>query len=79
MSRRAELKAIMRMLAKQIDDEMRDASSGPPVGFAILVFDFGEGGFCAHASNAQRPDLIKLFREHAARLEAGLASTAGDA
>lgn len=60
MNRRAQLEAIMRMLAKEIEAEMSDASSGPPVGFALLVFDFGPGGFCAHASNARRADLVKL-------------------
>lgn len=68
----------MRMLCDQISAEMNDASSGPPMGFAVLVFDFGPGGFCAHGSNARREDLVKLLREHADRLEAGTGATVGE-
>lgn len=69
----------MRMIAKEIQAEMDDARSGPPIGFCILLFDFGPGGFCAHATNGNRGDVAKLLREHADRMDAGIASTAGDA
>lgn len=39
------------------------------VGFAILLFDFGEGGATAYASNGNRQDMIKLLREMVGKLE----------
>lgn len=35
----------------------------PGVGFALLMFDFGEGGGMFYASNAQRVDMIKAMKE----------------
>ena len=40
------------------------------VGFALLVFTFGEEGFSTYVSNANREDMIKALRENADRLEA---------
>jgi hypothetical protein len=56
-------------MGRAIAEEMNDATTGPPMGFALLCFDFGEGGFSAYFSNAQRPDMIKHLRETADRLE----------
>ena len=67
--RQAELDAITRMLGKAMQDEMNDASTGEPLGFAIVVFDFGPDGFMSYASNAQRADVAKLFRELAKKIE----------
>ncbi len=67
--RQRELDALTRMLGKAMQDEMNDASSGAPLGFAIVVFDFGPNGFMSYASNAQRADVAKLFRELATKIE----------
>lgn len=39
------------------------------VGFAVMLFDFGDGGSFAYASNADRSDFIKLLREAIPKLE----------
>lgn len=46
------------------------AQSG--VGFALLLFDFGEAGHLTYVSNAQRADMIKALYECIANLQAGL-------
>ena len=47
------------------------------IGFALMVFDIGPGGFLTWMSSANRQDMVKLLREQADRLEAGTADTAG--
>lgn len=37
--------------------------AGEPVGFALLVFDFGDGGSLAYMSNAERTGVIKAMKE----------------
>jgi hypothetical protein len=76
---RAELEQIVRLLGKEIAGEMDDLSSGTPLGFMLMVFDFKPGGFCAYVSNAQRADMVKALREQADRMEAGTDATKGEA
>lgn len=45
---------------------------GASVGFALVIFDFGEKGDMAYLSDCQREDMVKLVREWLALLEAGL-------
>jgi len=47
---------------------------GQRVGFAVFVFDFGDGGNVGYASNAQRDGMIAAVREWLARQDAGLES-----
>lgn len=70
--RKSELETIVGIMAREIVTEMDDLRSGPPIGFALLVFDFGENGFLAYASNAERRDMIRSLREQADRMEEGL-------
>jgi hypothetical protein len=49
----------------------------PDMGFALVLFDLGRGGFLTWMSNAQRQDMITLLRELTERLETGTADTAG--
>lgn len=42
----------------------------PNMGFALMMFDFGEGGSFYWLSNAQRTDMIKMLREAINKLEA---------
>lgn len=69
--RRRELEEICRQTGLAIAEEMDNASSGPPLGFMLMVFDFGPGGetFNAYFSNGQREDMVKLLREQADHLE----------
>lgn len=39
------------------------------VGFALLIFSFGEGGFLNYISNAQRKDMLATMKEFIARAE----------
>lgn len=41
------------------------------LGVAVLVFDFGDGGFMNYAANANRSDMVKALRELANALDAG--------
>ena len=41
----------------------------PGVGFTLLLFTFGEGGWLTYLSSAQRADMIRTLREALAKLE----------
>lgn len=41
----------------------------PGTGFALLVFDMGDGGCMTYASNATRESMVKALRELADNLE----------
>jgi DNA-directed RNA polymerase specialized sigma subunit len=59
-------------MGKAIAEEMSDLSSGPPMGFMLMVFDFDakQGkSFNAYFSNAKREDMVKALREQADYLE----------
>ena len=73
--RREELVTITRMIGKALVDEMNDVNTGPPIGFMLMLYDFGPAGFTSYISNGQRADVIKLLREQADRMEAGLDNT----
>jgi hypothetical protein len=79
VTRRQELELITRIIGDQIVAEMNDANSGPPVGFMLMLFDFGPNGFSSYISNARRADMVKLLREQADRMEAGTDATKGEA
>lgn len=61
----------LRELAKILDKTLEDAIYKERMGFALLVFRFGESGVGDYISNADREDMIKGLRELADRLEAG--------
>ena len=62
---RKVLEDYSRLLAKTLTDTLP-----PGLGFALLVFSFGEGGFSAYISNAQREDMKSQLRELLGRLDA---------
>lgn len=41
----------------------------PGHGFALLLFNFGDKGYRAYISNAERADMVKAIREWLAREE----------
>lgn len=59
----ASTAAIGRMLKPIIADAHRDAGAGGQWGFALVMFDFGPGGYLAYASDGQRGDMIKALKE----------------
>lgn len=63
------MELLVQRVGEQIAAELEDTTTGPPMGFMLMIFDFGEGGFCAYMSNAQRRDIVRLLREQADRLE----------
>lgn len=73
MTRQEEGEKIVGMLGRALADELKDTTTGPPMGFCLLVFDFGDNPdkFVAYCSNAQREDMIRVLRKHIARLESG--------
>lgn len=77
--RRRELESIVRLIADEMVAEMNNANTGPPIGFMLMLFDFGPGGFSAYVSNAARADMVRLLREQADRMEAGTDATKGEA
>lgn len=68
--RRRQLENVCRQVGEAIAGEMNDLNSGPPMGFMLMMFDFGPPGkFMTYFSNAQREDMIKVLREQANHLE----------
>lgn len=53
--------AVEKML-KAMGDDLR-AACPPGVGFALLVFSFGEGGSMFYTSNAERESIIRAMQE----------------
>jgi hypothetical protein len=62
--KRMELESIMRELSILVKSQIPQG-----VGFALLVFDFGEGGFLAYGSNAERQGMIHTVEEWLARVK----------
>lgn len=52
-------------------DKVLQEGFGQRIGFALVLFDFGERGSCAYASNAKREDVIRELEDIAARLRKG--------
>jgi hypothetical protein len=65
-ARRLKLEADCSRVGRKLAEQLK-----PGVGFALLMFDFGEGGNLAYLSNAQRSDMIKTLREFIEKLEGG--------
>ncbi len=57
-------------LAEGIDEAMKQLFNHP-MGFCLLVFEFGIPEMGNYVSNAERSDMILALRETAKRLEAG--------
>lgn len=70
---RQQLEAPLQKLARSLDSTLH-AQVGERVGFALLVFDFGDTGNVAYVSNAQRPEMIKALQEILAKWESGLST-----
>ena len=58
-------------LAQVLDQWFNGGAKGEDrkVGFALLVFDFGNEGLANYISNADRIDMITLLKEQLARFE----------
>lgn len=59
-----EVRRQMQTLAQFFDDALPDG-----YGFALLVFDLGDGGFMNYISNAERDDMKRALRELVDKME----------
>ena len=62
----------MQALARSLDEWFNGNDKGKDrkVGFALMVFDFGEGpGRANYISNASRENVVTLLKEQLARFE----------
>jgi hypothetical protein len=78
MTRESPAEIAHRLLMEQVCGTFRDELIAAMkeeglvgVGFSVTLQDFGEGGGFAYASNCNRQDMIKLFREVIEKLERG--------
>lgn len=60
--RREELETLLRPIAAMLDLGLKQ-EAGQRVGFVLLLFDFGEGGWFTFASNGNRADVVRLLKE----------------
>jgi hypothetical protein len=58
------LNDIANVIGRAVRDKV------PNMGFALMLFDFGEGGEFFYASNAHRTDMIKMLQEALVKLGA---------
>lgn len=66
-----ELEALIADVGRRIAVSIKEAGEGRgrKLGFALLVFDFGAGGFLTWMSNANREDMIRVLREFTEKLQ----------
>lgn len=64
---RLQLEEHIRGIGGILRDAVADLG-GPSLGFALLLFDFGDKGAIAYTSNADRRDMINALEELTARL-----------
>ena len=59
----------MEEKAGEIGNLIGGACDNMGIGFALILFEFGDDGFATWISNAKRPDMIKALHEMTNRLE----------
>jgi hypothetical protein len=64
---RLQLEEHCRVIGGLLRNAVSDLG-GPRIGFALLLFNFGDGGSIAYMSNAERRDMINALEELIARL-----------
>lgn len=62
-----ELNELARSIGNRIGSSLPKG-----VGFSLIVFTFGEGGWLSYISNGQREDVLKMLDEYRERLKAGI-------
>jgi hypothetical protein len=60
---RPEHVEVMNDIARRIEDAITESGQKGQIGFALLVFDFGSGGFMNYISNAERNTMLQAMRE----------------
>jgi hypothetical protein len=69
------LEETARGIGGTIGRVLDDVYGPKQVGFCLIVFDFGEGGWSTYVSNAQPEDMIAALRELADKRETQLKET----
>lgn len=64
---------LLSSLVRGLADPLRHSLDGSGLGFALILFDFGEDGTMAYAADGERAGVIRMLRELADKLEADLA------
>lgn len=67
----AQLEELNRQFTIVIDAELTRRGLKGSVGFALLMFSFGEGAEMTWASNAERAEMITALKEFIAKNEGG--------
>ena len=68
----AERLETLEEICRDIGHIIGGALPNKNIGFALLVFDFGEAGHLSYVSNARRQDMITALYECIANLQHGL-------
>lgn len=69
--------AELEELARAVGDAVGAVCDEHGAGFALLMFDFGEGGWVTYLSNGERESTVEALRECANRIESGTTADAG--
>lgn len=71
MGEQERIEGIAANIGRAIGAAVNDSVGGPgKMGFALLIFDFGDGGTMAYSSNARRADMIRALDELLVKLRA---------
>ena len=61
--------SMMRDIGGRIHSAIDKSTHKGTTGFALLIFEFGEGGALFYVSDAKRDDMVKAFKEFIAKQE----------
>lgn len=59
----AQIEEMVRLLGEGVGRSLDDTFGVQRVGYAVLLFDFGDDGTLAYTSNGDRGDMIRALRE----------------
>ncbi len=62
-----EIASRLRDIGDRIHRAINDSSLAGKMGFALLIFEFGENGATFYISDAQRRDMINVLEEFTER------------
>jgi hypothetical protein len=57
------IKKMMKDIGGRIHSAIEHSDNAGKVGFALLIFEFGEGGFMFYTSNADRKNMVLALKE----------------
>lgn len=64
-----ELEHKARDLGRRISAALGNEPGVPRIGFTLVLFDFGPGGFMSYMANGDRAGVIRMLRELLEKLE----------